>query len=139
MTMEIIRVGSQPSAVGSPDWFTGSVRVDPLVGAVPPGRASAAVVTFEPGARTHWHTHPLGQTLFVLSGAGRVQHDGGPIQAIRAGDVVRIGPGERHWHGASPTTAMAHLAITETLDGTDVEWLEPVADELDAPSTGEPR
>lgn len=139
MTVEIIRVGSQPSAVGNPAWFTGSVRIDPLVGATPPGRASAAVVTFEPGARTNWHTHPLGQILFVPSGVGRVQQDGGPVQEIRAGDVVRIGPAERHWHGASPTTAMTHVAITETLDGSNVVWLEPVADERDAPSTEEPR
>lgn len=126
--MEIIRVGSQASAAGNADWFTGSVRIDPLFQATPPARVGAAVVTFEPGARTVWHTHPLGQTLFVLLGVGRVQHDGGAVEEIRAGDVVRIGPGERHWHGASPTTGMTHIAIQESVGGKNVDWLEAVSD-----------
>jgi quercetin dioxygenase-like cupin family protein len=133
-TMEIIRVGSQPSAAGKPDWFTGPVRIDPLFQAIPPARAGAAVVTFEPGARTNWHTHPLGQTLFVLSGAGRVQQEGEPVQDISPGDLVRIGPNERHWHGASPTTAMVHVAIQEALEGANVHWLEPVSDEQYQPA-----
>src|SRR3954452_720748 len=127
--MEITRAGSQPSAKGIAEWFTGDVRIDSLFQALPPARAGAAVVTFEPGARTNWHRHPLGQTLFVVSGVGRVQRDGGPIEEIRPGDVVRIAPNERHWHGASAMTAMTHLAIQESLNGSPVEWLEPVTDE----------
>jgi len=127
--MEITRAGSQPSAVANPDWFAGRVRIDPVFQAPEPGRSAAAIVTFEPGAHTNWHTHPLGQALVVLAGLGRVQRDGGEIQEIRPGDVVQIGPNERHWHGASPTTAMTHMAIQESLDGRNVEWLERVTDE----------
>ncbi len=127
--MDIVRVGTRPSTIGNAEWFTGAVRIDPVFQADPPARAGAGVVTFEPGARTAWHTHPLGQTLFVLSGLGRVGRDGGEVEEIRPGDTVRIAPGERHWHGASPTTAMSHLAIQETLDGKNVEWLEKVSDE----------
>ena len=127
--MEIKKVGSQPSAKGPAEWFTGTVRIDPLFQAPPPARAAGAAVTFEPGARTAWHTHPLGQTLIVIAGAGRVQHWGGPIEDIHAGDVVSIPPGEKHWHGASPTTAMTHIAVQEQLDGKPVDWLEHVTDE----------
>ena len=127
--MNITRAGSQPSARGSADWFTGTVRIDPLFTAPAPARVAGAAVTFEPGARTAWHTHPLGQTLIVLSGAGLVQREGGPIEEIRPGDVVWFAPGEKHWHGASPATAMAHIAIHEALDGRAVDWLEQVSDE----------
>ncbi|MGO7960237.1 cupin domain-containing protein [Rhizobium leguminosarum] len=126
--MDIKRSGSQPSAKGPADWFTGSVRVDPLFAVTSPARAAGASVTFEPGARTAWHTHPLGQTLIVTSGFGRVQREGGPVEEIRAGDVVSFAPGERHWHGASPTTAMTHIAIQEQLDGKVVDWMEHVTD-----------
>jgi quercetin dioxygenase-like cupin family protein len=126
--MEIKRSGSQPSAKGPADWFTGSVRVDPLFAVTSPARAAGASVTFEPGARTAWHTHPLGQTLIVTSGCGRVQREGGPVEEIRAGDVVWFAPGERHWHGASPTTAVTHIAIQEQLDGKVVDWMEHVTD-----------
>ncbi|MBY5444770.1 cupin domain-containing protein [Rhizobium leguminosarum] len=126
--MDIKRSGSQPSAKGPAEWFTGSVRVDPLFTATNPARAAGASVTFEPGARTAWHTHPLGQTLIVTSGCGRVQREGGPVEEIRAGDVVSFAPGERHWHGASPTTAMTHIAIQEQLDGKVVDWMEHVTD-----------
>ncbi|TBC94581.1 cupin domain-containing protein [Rhizobium leguminosarum] len=126
--MDIKRSGSQPSAKGPADWFTGSVRVDPLFAVTSPARAAGASVTFEPGARTAWHTHPLGQTLIVTSGCGRVQRDGGLVEEIRAGDVVCFAPGERHWHGASPTTAMTHIAIQEQLDGKVVDWMEQVTD-----------
>jgi quercetin dioxygenase-like cupin family protein len=126
--MDIQRSGSQPSAKGPADWFTGNVRVDPLFAVTSPARAAGASVTFEPGARTAWHTHPLGQTLIVTSGCGRVQREGGPIEEIRAGDVVSFAPGERHWHGASPTTAMTHIAIQEQLDGKVVDWMEHVTD-----------
>ncbi|MBY5402617.1 MULTISPECIES: cupin domain-containing protein [Rhizobium] len=126
--MDIKRSGSQPSAKGPADWFTGSVQVDPLFTATNPARAAGASVTFEPGARTAWHTHPLGQTLIVTSGCGRVQREGGPVEEIRAGDVVSFAPGERHWHGASPTTAMTHIAIQEQLDGKVVDWMEHVTD-----------
>lgn len=126
--MNITRVGSQPSAKGPSDWFTGTVRIDPLFTAPAPARAAGAAVTFEPGARTAWHTHPLGQTLVVLSGLGRVQREGGTIEEIRPGDVVWFAPGEKHWHGASPQTAMTHIAIQEALDGKMVEWLEHVSD-----------
>jgi quercetin dioxygenase-like cupin family protein len=127
--MNIARAGSQASTNGSPDTFTGSVRIDPLFQAPEPARATGALVTFEPGARTAWHRHPLGQTLIVLLGVGRVQREGGEIEVIRPGDVVSIAPNERHWHGASPTTAMSHIAIQESLDGRNVEWLEHVTDE----------
>ncbi|WP_029870779.1 (R)-mandelonitrile lyase [Rhizobium leguminosarum] len=126
--MEIKRSGSQPSAKGPADWFTGSVRVDPLFAVTSPARAAGASVTFEPGARTAWHTHPLGQTLIVTSGFGRVQREGGSVEEIRAGDVVSFAPAERHWHGASPTTAVTHIAIQEQLDGKVVDWMEHVTD-----------
>ena len=126
--MDIHRSGSRPSGKGPADWFTGVVRIDPLIGAPPPARVAGAQVTFEPGARTAWHTHPLGQTLIVISGLGRVQREGGEIQEIRPGDVVWFAPGEKHWHGASPTTAMTHIAIQEALDGKAVVWMEHVSD-----------
>ena len=127
--MEISRVGSQPSGKGPAEWFTGTVRVDPLFDRSEPARVSAASVTFEPGARTAWHTHPLGQTLIVTSGCGRVQRDGGKIDEIHPGDVVWISPGEKHWHGAAPTTAMTHIAIQEKLADKAVDWMEKVTDE----------
>ena len=127
--MEIKRVGSQASAKGSPEWFTGTVRVDPLFQAPDPALVSGARVTFEPGARTAWHTHPLGQTLIVTAGRGWAQREGGPIEEIRPGDVVWFPPGEKHWHGATPTTAMTHIAIQEKLDGKVVDWMEQVTDE----------
>lgn len=127
--MQIIRNGSQPSAKGPADWFTGAVRVDPLFQAPEPARVRCATVTFEPGARTAWHTHPLGQILIVTAGCGRAQRWGGPVEEIRAGDVVWFEPGEKHWHGASPTTAMTHIAVQEALDGKTVEWMEHVSDE----------
>lgn len=126
--MEIKRCGSQPSGKGPTDWFTGTVRIDPLFEAPGP-RVRGASVTFEPGARTAWHTHPLGQTLIVTFGAGLVQRWGGPIEEIRPGDVVWFSPGEKHWHGAGPTTAMTHIAIQEALDDNVVEWMEHVSDE----------
>src|SRR6266567_1145417 len=129
MDIEIKRNGSRPSSKGSPDWFTGSVRVDPLFQAPDPARAGAGHVTFEPGARTAWHTHPLGQTLIITSGAGWVQREGGPIEVIRPGDVVWFPPGLKHWHGAAPTTAMTHIAIQEVLEGKVVDWMEKVSDE----------
>jgi quercetin dioxygenase-like cupin family protein len=128
-TMDIKRSGSQPSGKGPADWFTGTVRIDPLFEAPAPGRVSGASVTFEPGARTAWHTHPLGQTLIVTAGCGRAQRWGGPIEEIRPGDVVWFPPGEKHWHGAAPTTAVTHVAIQEKLDGRAVDWLEHVTDE----------
>jgi len=127
--MEIKRAGSQPSNQGPADWFTGTVRIDPLHQTGAPARVACASVTFEPGARTAWHTHPLGQTLIVTSGCGRAQREGGPIEEIRPGDVVWFPPGERHWHGAAPTTAMTHTAIQEQLDGKAVDWMEKVSDE----------
>jgi quercetin dioxygenase-like cupin family protein len=127
--MEIKRAGTQPSARGPSEWFTGAVRIDSLFGAPDPARAAGASVTFEPGARTAWHTHPLGQTLIVTSGCGRAQRWGGPVEEIRPGDVVWIPPGEKHWHGAASTTAMTHIAVQEKLDGRVVDWLEPVSDE----------
>lgn len=127
--MEIKRVGSQPSSKGPADWFTGTVRIDPLSEAAAPGRVMAASVTFEPGARTAWHTHPLGQTLIVTAGCGWTQRAGGPVEEIRPGDVVWIAAGEKHWHGATPTTAMTHIAIQEKLDGKPVDWMEKVSDE----------
>src|SRR6476660_3813688 len=127
--MEIRRVGSQPSVKGPADWFTGTVRIDPLFQADAPSRASAASVTFEPGARTAWHTHPLGQTLLVIAGCGWAQREGGPIEEIRPGEIVWVPPGEKHRHGATPTTAMTHIAIQEQLEGKAVEWMEKVSDE----------
>jgi len=127
--MDIKKCGSQPSVKGPADWFTGAVRIDPLFQANPPARAAAASVTFEPGARTAWHTHPLGQTLVVTAGCGRAQRQGGPIQEIRPGDVVWFPPGEKHWHGAAPATAMTHIAIQESLDGKVVDWMEKVSDD----------
>jgi quercetin dioxygenase-like cupin family protein len=127
--MEIKRAGSQPSTKGNSDWFTGTVRVDPMFSAPAPARVAGARVTFEPGARTAWHTHPLGQTLVVTEGFGLVQRDGEPIEEIRPGDVVWFAPGEKHWHGASPTTAMTHIAVQEALDGKAVDWMEKVTDE----------
>jgi quercetin dioxygenase-like cupin family protein len=128
-TMEIRRIGSQKSSKGPADWFTGTVRIDPLFDAKSPARASSAAVTFEPGARTAWHTHPLGQRLIVTAGCGRAQREGGPIEEIRPGDVVSFAPDEKHWHGASPTTAMTHIAVQEALDGKVVDWMEKVTDE----------
>ena len=127
--MEIRRSGTVPSGKGPADYFTGTVRVDPLFGPPEPSRAAGAWVTFEPGARTAWHTHPLGQTLIVMTGCGRVQREGGPIEEIRPGDVVWFPPGEKHWHGATPTTAMSHIAVQEKLNGSPVNWLEKVTDE----------
>jgi quercetin dioxygenase-like cupin family protein len=127
--MDIKRSGSTPSGKAPAEYFTGTVRIDPLFAAQDPARAVGASVTFEPGARTAWHTHPLGQRLIVTSGSGRTQRWGGPIEEIRPGDVVTVGPNEKHWHGAAPTTAMTHLAIQESLDGKAVEWLEKVTDE----------
>ena len=127
--MEVIRIGSQPSGKGPADWFTGAVRVDPLFQPNDSRRAAAAIVTFEPGARTAWHTHPLGQTLIVTSGCGRVQREGGPIEEIHPGDVVWFEADEKHWHGATPTIAMTHIAIQENLNGKVVEWMEKVTDE----------
>jgi quercetin dioxygenase-like cupin family protein len=128
-SMEIKRAGTQASTVGSSEWFTGAVRMTPLVQAPEPARVQVASVTFEPGARTAWHTHPLGQTLIVTAGLGWVQRDGGPVEEIRPGDVVWISPGEKHWHGATPNTAMTHIAVQEKLDGKVVDWLEPVTDQ----------
>jgi quercetin dioxygenase-like cupin family protein len=127
--MEIKRSGSQPSGKGPEEYFTGTVRVDPLVNAPEPARIFGAAVTFEPGARTAWHTHPLGQTLIVTAGCGQVQRWGGPIEEIRPGDVVWIQPDEKHWHGATATTAMTHIAIVEQLDGKSADWMEKVSDE----------
>jgi quercetin dioxygenase-like cupin family protein len=127
--MQITRVGSRPSAKGPSEWFTGTVRIDPLFEAPAPALAQGASVTFEPGARTAWHKHPLGQTLIVTAGCGRVQREGGPIEEIRPGDVVWFPPGEKHWHGATATTAMTHIAITESLNGKNVDWMEKVSDD----------
>ena len=127
--MEIKRSGSQPSGKGPAEYFTGTVRVDPLFNPPAPARVVSASVTFEPGARTAWHTHPLGQNLIVTAGRGRVQRWGGPVEEIRPGDVVWISPGEKHWHGAAATTAMTHIAIQEQLDGKVVDWMEHVSDE----------
>jgi len=127
--MNVTRIGSQPSAKGPSDWFTGAVRIESPFQRAAPARIGGATVTFEPGARTAWHTHPLGQTLIVTAGSGRIQREGGPIEEVRAGDIVWFEPGERHWHGASPTTAMTHIAIAEMLDGKVVEWMEHVTDE----------
>ena len=127
--MEIKRSGSQPSRNGAPEWFTGTVRIDPLFSPPDPARAAGGRVTFEAGARTAWHTHPLGQTLIVMAGCGWVQREGGPVEEIRPGDVVWFAPGEKHWHGATATTAMTHIAIQERLDGKVVDWMEHVSDE----------
>lgn len=127
--MEIKRNGSQPSGKGPADWFTGTVRIDSPFQGSEAARVSGAIVTFEPGARTAWHKHPLGQTLIVTSGCGRAQREGGPVEEIRPGDVIWFPPGEKHWHGATPTTAMTHIAIQEKLDGKAVNWMEKVTDE----------
>ncbi len=126
--MDIRRVGTEPSVKGPADWFTGTVRFDRLFEAPEPARVAGASVTFEPGARTAWHTHPLGQMLIVTAGCGRAQRWGGPVEEIRPGDVIWFSPGEKHWHGAAATTAMTHLAIQEKLDGKMVDWMEPVSD-----------
>ena len=128
-TMQITRVDSQPSRPGPAEYFTGAVRVDPLFPVRDPARVSAANVTFEPGARSAWHTHPLGQALIITAGFGWVQREGGPIEEVRPGDVVWFPPGLKHWHGATPTTAMSHIAILETLNGKNVDWMEKVSDE----------
>ncbi len=127
--MDIKRSGAQPSSKGRAEWFTGTVRIDPLFEAPDPARVIGASVTFEPGARTAWHTHPLGQTLIVTAGCGRAQRWGGPIEEIRPGDVIWIRPGEKHWHGATMTTAMTHIAIVERLDGNTAHWMEKFSDQ----------
>jgi quercetin dioxygenase-like cupin family protein len=127
--MDIKRAGTQPSAKGSADYFSGVVRIDPLFELSEPARARGASVTFEPGARTAWHTHPLGQILIVTAGSGKAQREGGPLEDIRPGDVVWFAPGEKHWHGAAPKTAMTHIAIQEALNGKAVDWLENVSDD----------
>jgi quercetin dioxygenase-like cupin family protein len=126
--MDILRAGTQPSGRGPAEWFTGMVRIDPLFAVAAPSQAAANTVTFEPGARTAWHTHPLGQMLIITAGLGLVQRWDGPTEEVRPGDVVRFAPGEKHWHGASPNVAMVHIAIQEALDGKAVEWLEHVSD-----------
>ena len=137
--MDIKRSGSRPSGKGPEDWFTGIVRIDPLFSAPDPARAAGAHVTFESGARTAWHTHPLGQTLIVTFGLGWVQREGGPVEEIRPGDVVWLEPNEKHWHGASATTAMSHIAIQESLNGSPVTWMEHVSDaQYQAPPTTQP-
>ena len=127
--MEIKRSGSQPSGKGPAQFFTGNVRIDPLIQTTPPARVGGAIVTFEPGARTAWHTHPLGQMLIVTAGCGLTQGEGGPVVQIRPGDVIWCRPGEKHWHGATATTGMTHIAILESLDGKNVEWMQHVTDE----------
>jgi quercetin dioxygenase-like cupin family protein len=127
--MEIKRIGSQASGAGPSEWFTGTVRIDQPFQGADPARVGGATVTFEPGARTAWHTHPLGQTLLVTAGCGWAQREGGPVEEIRPGDVVWFSPSEKHWHGAAPTTAMTHIAIAEKLDGKVVDWMEKVSDE----------
>jgi quercetin dioxygenase-like cupin family protein len=126
--MKITRAGSQPSAKGPEDWFTGTVRIDPLFTAESPGRVAGSAVTFEPGARTAWHTHPAGQTLIVTAGFGMVQRAGGPVEEIRPGDVVWFHAGEKHWHGAAPDVAMTHIAIHEIVDGVAVTWMEKLTE-----------
>ena len=126
--MELKRAGTRPTQEGPPEWFTGEVTIEPLNNPPEPSRIGCASVTFQPGARTAWHTHPLGQTLIVTSGVGRAQRAGGPVEEIRPGDVVWFAAGEKHWHGASPTTAMTHIAVQEALDGKAVEWMEHVSD-----------
>ena len=127
--MEITRIGTQPSVKGPEEWFTGTVRIDPLFGANAARRGAAASVTFEPGARTAWHTHPLGQTLIITAGCGWAQRKGGPVEEMHPGDVVWFEPNEKHWHGAAKTTAMTHIAIQENLNGKVVDWMEKVTDE----------
>ena len=127
--MDIKRIGSRPSGKGPADYFTGTVRIDPLIEAAEPARVVGASVTFEPGARTAWHTHPLGQTLIVTAGCGWTQREGGPVEEIHPGDVIWIPPGEKHWHGATATTAMMHIAVQEKLNGKAVDWMEKVSDE----------
>ena len=127
--MEITRIGSQTSGKGPEDWFSGAVRIDPLFAANEARRSAAASVTFEPGARTAWHTHPLGQTLIITSGCGWVQREGGPVEVVYPGDVVWFSPGEKHWHGATPTTAMTHIAIQENVEGKVVDWMEKVTND----------
>lgn len=126
--MLIHRAGSRPSTTPNPEYFTGTVRMDPLISAPAPARLNAISVTFEPGARTNWHTHPLGQTLIVTAGAGRAQKEGEPVQNLRPGDVIWFEPGEKHWHGAAPDCAMTHIALQEQQDGSAADWLEPVSD-----------
>ena len=134
--MEIIRNGSAPSEKGPAEYFTGNARIDSQFHRSEPARVTGAIVTFEPGARTAWHTHPLGQTLYIISGVGRVQTKGAPVQEIRAGDVVWIPPGEKHWHGGAPSTGMVHIAMQESLDGSHITWMEHVTDaEYSAAST----
>lgn len=127
--MKIARVGSQPSGKGPSEWFTGNVRIDPLFQTPDPARVAGALVTFEPGAHTAWHMHPLGQTLIVTMGCGWIQREGGTIEEVHPGDVVWFAPGEKHWHGATPTTAMTHIAVQERLNGKAVDWMEHVSDE----------
>jgi len=127
--MEIKRNGSQPSAKGPAEYFTGTVRIDPLINPPEPSRLAMALVTFEPGARTAWHTHPFGQTIIITSGFGWAQREGGEIEEIRQGDVIYFAPNEKHWHGATPTTAMSHIAIQEKLNGSPVDWMEQVSNE----------
>ncbi len=136
--MDIKRGGSQPSARGPGDYFTGTVRIDAPFKGSGDARVGGATVTFEPGARTAWHTHPLGQTLLVTAGLGRAQREGGPVEDIRPGDTVSFVPGEKHWHGAAPHCAMTHIAIAETLDGKNVEWMEKVTDEQYGPDREAP-
>ena len=126
--MQIHSAGSRASQSPNPDYFTGTVRFDPIISSHPPSRVNAILVTFEPGARTAWHTHPLGQTLFVTSGLGLAQTEGGPVRVIRPGDTIRFDPGEKHWHGAAPECAMSHIAIQEAVDGSAADWLEKVSD-----------
>jgi quercetin dioxygenase-like cupin family protein len=133
--MEIKRIGSQPSGKGSSEWFTGTVRIDQPFQGTDPARVGGAVVTFEPGARTAWHTHPLGQTLIVTAGCGWIQKEGSPIEEIHPGDIVWFAPAEKHWHGATATTGMTHIAIAEKLDGKVVDWLEHVTDEQYQPNS----
>jgi len=126
--MKITRAGATPSTKGPEDWFTGRVRIDPLFAAEAPGRAVGVNVTFEPGARTAWHTHPAGQTIIITAGLGRAQRDGGPMEVLRPGDVVWFSAGEKHWHGAAPDVGMTHIAVQEAIDGKTVDWLEKVSD-----------
>ena len=130
MIVDIKRNGSQPSGKGPADWFTGAVRIDSPFQGTEPARVGGAIVTFEPGARTAWHTHPLGQTLIVTAGSGWVQREGGAVEEIRPGDIIWFAPGEKHWHGATATTAMTHVAIAERLDGSAVAWMEQVSEDL---------
>ena len=126
--MDIHRAGTRPTRRANPDWFTGTAWQDPIIEAPEPAHARAVRVTFEPGARTNWHTHPLGQTLFIVSGAGRVQKEDGPVHEVTPGDTVWFAPGEKHWHGARPENGMVHIAYQEALDGMHVDWLQPVSD-----------